>query len=569
MSFRLFKPKWPERRKVVGPDGKPVMAKNKAGKLVPQREIVRDAAGKPVYREAAKWYVEVVGRDGERHRVPGYADKAATQQLAAELDKKLARKDSGFADRFEEHRKRPLAEHLKDWHADKLANISKARADVLFSRASRVVEGCRFKRWGDISASRVSLFVANLRKEPEGLNIQTSNSYLQSIKQFCRWMVADGRAAETPLAHLKGGNPKQDPRRLRRALSEDELRRLIDAAVAGPETYGVSGRVRGVLYRLVAETGLRQNEARTLVPEACNLDGKPPMVTVRAAYSKRGQEDHLPLLPALAAVLRPLVAATAPGGPVFPVPEDRKRMMRMYRADLDAAEIAYQDDQGRYADFHALRHTFITNLAKAGTALKTTMDLARHSDPKLTMDRYSHTRLADRAEALEGLPDLDARPDRESLRATGTDDIPGRPDAEVAKGSNSPSGISSGISFLLSASGQDVSAAGQTGEQNSDDAKCEKPNDSKPLSASDTPMSSTGQKADGRSRTGNGSFTKAVLPERKPLIRQGLTESEGPCISPAYPNDPAFERIRAAWLTLPEVVRAQLASLAETLAGDK
>ncbi len=38
----------------------------------------------------------------------------------------------------------------------------------------------------------------------------------------------------------------------------------------------------------------------------------------------------------------------------------------MMRTDLASDDVAYQDARGRYADFHSLRHTFISNLARAG-----------------------------------------------------------------------------------------------------------------------------------------------------------------------------------------------------------
>ena len=41
---------------------------------------------------------------------------------------------------------------------------------------------------------------------------------------------------------------------------------------------------------------------------------------------------------------------------------------------------------GIFADFHALRHTFITNLCKADVSPKTAQMLARHSDISLTMN---------------------------------------------------------------------------------------------------------------------------------------------------------------------------------------
>jgi len=41
---------------------------------------------------------------------------------------------------------------------------------------------------------------------------------------------------------------------------------------------------------------------------------------------------------------------------------------RLRRAGLTAADIDYEDDQGRFADFHALRHTFIFPLRSASYA---------------------------------------------------------------------------------------------------------------------------------------------------------------------------------------------------------
>ena len=69
--------------------------------------------------------------------------------------------------------------------------------------------------------------------------------------------------------------------------------------------------------------------------------------------------------------------------------------------NLNARELAATFDLDKltpefYADpypyFHALRHTFITNLARSGVHPKTAQSLARHSTITLTMDRYSRNR---------------------------------------------------------------------------------------------------------------------------------------------------------------------------------
>jgi len=42
--------------------------------------------------------------------------------------------------------------------------------------------------------------------------------------------------------------------------------------------------------------------------------------------------------------------------------------------------LKYQDIDGKFADFHALRHTFITNLGRVNVSPKVAQTLARHSD---------------------------------------------------------------------------------------------------------------------------------------------------------------------------------------------
>ncbi len=66
--------------------------------------------------------------------------------------------------------------------------------------------------------------------------------------------------------------------------------------------------------------------------------------------------------------------------------------------------LKYKDYQGRFADFHANRHTFISNLSKANVAPKVTQSLARHSDIRITMGAYTHLDLADHTNAIDALP---------------------------------------------------------------------------------------------------------------------------------------------------------------------
>ncbi len=96
----------------------------------------------------------------------------------------------------------------------------------------------------------------------------------------------------------------------------------------------------------------------------------------------------------------------------------------MMADDSLAAKVARIDEEGRVADFQALRHTFITNLTRGGVAPKVAQALARHSTITLTLDRYTHLRPEDELRALDVLPDLllpESAAAAEERRATGTD----------------------------------------------------------------------------------------------------------------------------------------------------
>lgn len=125
--------------------------------------------------------------------------------------------------------------------------------------------------------------------------------------------------------------------------------------------------------------------------------------------------------------------------------EDR-RAAKMSRKDLEASRtvwvneavsdderherensdcLAYVDHAGRYFDFHALRHQFITMLAKNGVHPRVAQDLARHASIELTIRAYSHLDLYDLGSAIESLPGLPGKNTESPLRKTGTcDDTP-------------------------------------------------------------------------------------------------------------------------------------------------
>jgi len=404
-----------------------------------------DKAGQA--REVKNYYIELRDSKGIIRRFPGFVDKAATESLgrqikkliecrgsneplSPELNRWLSRTPDKLRQRFGKiglidleraSGGKPLAEHLADFQAALAAKGStKDHVVLVVSRTRRIIDGCKFLFWQDISASKVQRYLAELRidtQDKKGISAQTFNFYLQALKEFCRWMVQDRRASESPVQHLKGLNVRTDRRHDRRALDPDEIRRLIETTTAQPERFGMSGPGRALLYRLAVESGLRANELRTLTAAAFDFENK--TVTLSAAYSKHRREDTLPLRPDTAAQLKEFIKGKLPGAMVFDMP---KKTAKMLRPDLAAAGIAYKDEAGRYFDFHGLRHTTASLLVNANVNPKVAQSLMRHSDINLTLSRYTHTLTGQEAQAVAMLPDL-SQPSRQSQAAvaTGTD----------------------------------------------------------------------------------------------------------------------------------------------------
>jgi integrase len=97
---------------------------------------------------------------------------------------------------------------------------------------------------------------------------------------------------------------EQDQHHPRRAVTDDGLTRLIDAAKIGPALYGMSGELRVIAYRTAALTGFRVSELRSLTPESFNLDGSEPSVFRRRSSTKNRKPAEQPISMPLACELR-------------------------------------------------------------------------------------------------------------------------------------------------------------------------------------------------------------------------------------------------------------------------
>ena len=389
-----------------------------------------------IVKRSRSWYYRFTDANGRRVMRKGCPDRRETEAMATMAEAEAAKARAGLIDpkagAYATHEAWPLAGHLADFHAYLIGKGStRQHADLTRNRVARLIDLARTRRISELTPSRVQAALKAVRDAKvmrgekvirDSTSLRSVHHYTRAVKGFSRWLWRDGRAREDALAHLTSPNPDPDRRHERRALTPKELTQLIQAAESGGVVLKTSGADRAALYRLAAGTGFRAGELRSLTPESFDLAADPSTVMVKAAYSKHRRDDVQPIRPDLAAALRPWVAGKPPGRPVFG--NLTKHTAYLVRADLEAAGLPYRDASGRVADFHALRHSYITALAMSRAPVKVVQSLARHSTPTLTLGTYAHVGLYDQTAALDALPDLTLQGDRTeapALATTGTE----------------------------------------------------------------------------------------------------------------------------------------------------
>jgi len=370
------------------------------------------------------YYIAYYERPCQRKTIYAGNDREAAEALARKLEADAMLRRKGVidprTDAYVAAEARPPADHLAEFAAALQGRgDTEKHAEHTRRRVERVLDMAGIKRISGLVPSRVQDALAELHKSgprsneaeadgtkrrPKACSLTTCNHYLRAVKGFSRWLWRDGRTREDALTHLSAFRVT-DAQRKRRALSDAELSALLHVTYESGPVLGMSGPDRAMLYALAVGTGFRANELRSLTPESFALDATPPTVAVEAAYSKRRRHDVQPLPVALAEGLKPWLVAKKAKRPVFGLPDKTAKMLR---ADLDAAGIAHATAEG-VADFHALRHTYVSRLVRSGINVKIVQELARHSTPVLTLGRYTHVDMQDKATALTMVPAIEGQ----------------------------------------------------------------------------------------------------------------------------------------------------------------
>jgi integrase len=376
---------------------------------------------------SSRWYIAFTDNRQIRRQLPAFTSKKSTERAAQKLDELLSacgvlspdlqrwieevpetmRKrlvQYGLIDNLKvsENIGKPLLSHLEDFRAGLAAD---GRNDDYVRQAHRhigdILNGCHFRMWSDIDGNKVKTYLAKSRG-PDGYGQRTYNYYLRSFKMFCAWLIREDRVAGSD--PMKGHSliKVTEPRKKRRALTMDEMLRLLQTTEAAPKRYNMTGHERALVYRLALQAGLRAGEIKSLVKLSFDFDAKPATVHVEPSDTKGKSPADMVLWGETAEAIREFLGDKKPTDKAFAMPHKANAAV-MIRKDLRDAGIEYTDEAGRDADFHALRHTFITNLALAGTHPAVAQKLARHSSIELTMKYYTHVLHKSECEAIEAL----------------------------------------------------------------------------------------------------------------------------------------------------------------------
>jgi len=319
------------------------------------------------------------------------SDKRVAQQRLEQIvrDKQMEQSGMIAPEAVRNAAQSPLEGHLVQYVADLRAlNRDVQYVNELENRIRKLIHDCGWKLLRDITADSFQTWRAKKNRSPK-----TLNEYLGSISSFLSWMEKHERISKNPLKHVQKVQTNGKQVRPRRAFTDDEMRRLVIAA--GP---------RKVLYLTAALTGLRRSELAELERDDIHFEAAKPFINVRASTTKNHKQAVIALHPDVKDEIALLVQQLSAG---------EKRIfahlmpnMDRFRADLKAAGIEFINQKGLRADFHSLRHTLATNLARAGTAPRVAMEIMRHSDMRLTAKTYTDAGLLPIADAVLNLPSL-------------------------------------------------------------------------------------------------------------------------------------------------------------------
>jgi integrase len=212
--------------------------KDARGKARSARVTIGPGGSQRIVVQAASFTAKF--RDGQgvlREVATGCRSKdgalSVLRELTGRAEKVRSRILTPAEDQVADHVATAMSRHITDYFDHQTAKrINAARVKNTRSRLLRLAAACQFKRLPDVNESTVERWLAD--RQAEGMSAGARNGYREAWIGFGNWCVRTGRLLTNPLADLPVADARADCRRKRRALTESELDKLLDAARRRP-----------------------------------------------------------------------------------------------------------------------------------------------------------------------------------------------------------------------------------------------------------------------------------------------------------------------------------------------
>jgi integrase len=402
-----------------------------------------------------RWVLSWTDAKGSRHRQALSTDRRVAEQMRTEIIRQRDMERAGLG--AVDGQSMELAMLRDQYVTDLGARVGTKQLRSVTDALARVLAALEAKRVRDLRVADLMRY--QRERLAQGVSNRTVNIDTGALRAMLTWALTAQVIAENPIKGLKPlPTTERHQRRVRRALSDDEIERFLAAAEAddadcaarasAARTIHVHGRggkyavrrrpervPQAPLWRAFLETAARWGEL-TQVTWA-DLDPERRALHLRATTTKNGRSRAIPLRAELVQqllALRPLhqrvrLRVVQPSDRIFLSPDGADwasyttNARRLLRRVLDRAGIDRLDCQGRVVDIHALRHTAGSRLGRRGVPLVVTQRLMGHSDPKLTARVYTHLELEDLRGAVEA---MEPRPAGRVWEAQSNDPIAAR-----------------------------------------------------------------------------------------------------------------------------------------------
>ncbi len=353
------------------------------------------------------------GPDGKRRRKYVYARTrlAVAERMRAE-QQRIA---SGLAPTDE---RRTVEQFLQWWRSTVLPGTVSRGTEETYSRVLDLyvipaVGRLLLARLGPADVTGMMRAMADGKLGSRPLSPQTQNQARKVLSKALR------RAQQEGIVTRNAASLADPPRLARteaRSMTKDQAATLLRA---------LDGKRMGVAYAIQLALGLRRGEVLGLTWEHLDLDGEPPVASIRrqlrrfddgglvladlkTPQSRRDLVIPAPLIPALRSwrstqAAERLAIGPAwqdPAGLVFTTPVGTPVDPANYRHRL--ATITDKAGLGRWTT-HELRHSAGSFLFAAGVPMKLISQMLGHSSERVTSDVYVHTAEAARTQVAAAM----------------------------------------------------------------------------------------------------------------------------------------------------------------------